>query len=201
MKNALYVILALLILISGCRSRKQEAPRFYLIEFPSEFQASDTIQPLPFVLEIEDVDIHPAYSTNQIAMRENDHEVKYFIAHQWASRPQQSVQRFISNYFHQNRIFETTNTRFWNDQPDYRLETIVNHIEVVRIRKDFYARLHVRFTLIDANNQLVDQHNFDQKRLLERRNLNLFTTAVNNMLYEELNFFAQRIHFQLKPAD
>lgn len=193
--------MALLVFFSGCRSRKQEAPRFYLIEFPSEVSRADTIVALPFVLEITDVDVHPAYSTTQMAMRENDHEVQYFVNHQWASRPHQSIQRFIMSYFNHKGTFEATEARFWNDQPDFRLRTSVYHLEVVRERRDFYARLHVRFTLVDASGQVIDQHHFDHKRLLEKRNLNLFSRAINNILYEELHFFAQRLHFQLKPAD
>lgn len=201
MTKVLFISLAALILMGSCRSSKPTAPRFYMIEYSTaDMHTSDTILPLPNSLEIMDVDVNPAFSSNQIAIREEAHEINYFVNHQWASRPQHSLERFIMNYFNYNSIFEHTEKRFWNIQPDFKLFVSVYNLEVVREGKDYLAHLHVEFRLESANGEIIQKHVSDKTRLLEKRNLNLFAKAINHMFYEELNYFAKKSHFILSPA-
>ncbi|MFW5706775.1 MAG: ABC-type transport auxiliary lipoprotein family protein [Bacteroidota bacterium] len=200
MKKILIIAAISAFLWGGCRSSKPVAPTFYTIEYPFERQVADTLEVLPFTLEIKDVDVHPVFSSNQIALREADNEIKYFVNHQWAARPHQSLERFILAYFNQNRVFQNVRSRFWDLQPDYQLYTSIYHLEIVRNKKDFYARLHLEFRLDDAQGKTILRHTADNSRLIESRDLNLFTTAVNNMFFEELNFFARKMRFEFDPG-
>lgn len=200
MNRILYLFAFSLIVFSACRSSKPVAPSFFIIEYPADRQQSDTLTPLPFSLQIQDVDVHPAYGTTQIAIREEKNKINYFVNNQWASRPQQNFERFTVTYLSRNNIFQTTERRFWNDEPDYRLYISVYNMEVVRDNKDFTARLHLEFRLETLSGEIIDRHISDNFRLLEKRDLNLFATAINNIFYEELNYFAKRIHFMLLPA-
>jgi ABC-type uncharacterized transport system auxiliary subunit len=201
MKKAFYISVVVLLLLGSCRSSKPVATRFYLIEFSqAEMHTADTLLPLPYSLEIIDVDVNPAFSSNQIAIREEAHEINYFVNHQWASRPQHSLERFVMSYFNNNNIFEHTEKRFWNIQPDFRLFISVYNLEVVRDRKDYLAHLHVEFRLESAKGEIILKHVSDTSRLLEKRNLNLFANAINHMFFEQLNFFSKKVHFILSPA-
>ncbi len=200
MNRIIYLFTLSLILFSACRSNKPVAPSFFIIEYPADRLQSDTLEPLGFTLQIQDIDVHPAYGTTQIAIREEENKINYFVNNQWASRPQQNFERFAVTYFSRNNIFQTTERRFWNNEPDYRLYISVYNLEVVRDNKDFTARLHLEFRLESISGEIIDRHISDNFRLLEKRNLNVFATAINNMFYEELNYFAKRIHFLLSPA-
>lgn len=189
------------LLLTGCRSNKPVTTSFFLVEYPSDPPTPDTMKVLPYVLELAEVIVNPAYASPQIAIREGEQELQYFANNQWAVRPAQGFAGFIEQYFADNRVFTQTQTRFWNLQPDYRLQTTVRNLEVVRERRDFYARLHLEFRLETADGELIERYVTDNRRLLESRNLNLFTVAVNNIFFEELNYFARKIHFGLSPAE
>ncbi|TVQ91844.1 MAG: hypothetical protein EA393_04340 [Bacteroidetes bacterium] len=194
MKYLLKIMLILLVFLPSCRSSKPVAKTYYVIEFPGE-RAKDS-QPLllPYSLEISTVDIHPVFATHQIAVRENDHEIRYFSNHEWAVRPKESFTRFVHDYFNQKGLFRNVNVRFWSLRPDYRLVTRINNLEVLVEGRDYYARLQIEFRLImEQGEVLIVQHSADRTRLLEKRNLNLFTGAINDIFYEELHYFAGMI--------
>lgn len=201
MNRTLIIAFALSVLLMGCRGSKPVSPRFYMIEYPGiSVLSTDTIQPLPLTVEIADIDVHPAYTTSQIAMREDSHEINYFVNHQWATRPQVSLEKFAVSYFNHTPVFDHTDTRFWNIQPDYRLFITVYNLEVLRVGRDFYAHMNLEFRMESSDGEIIEKHLSDQRRLLEKRDLNLFTKAVNNIFYEELNYFARKVHFSLTPA-
>jgi ABC-type uncharacterized transport system auxiliary subunit len=201
MKKLFIIVFAGLLLMGGCRARRPEATRFYMLEYrAAETENSRDFTSLPFSVELAEIDVHPAYATSQIALREENHELQYFVNHLWASRPQQSLGRFVLDYINHTRIFEHADNRFWNVHPDFRLYVTVYNLEVVRERNDFYARLNVGFTLETNDGEVIDRYRNDQSRLLQKRNLNLFTTAINNMFQEELSQFMGKIHFMLTPA-
>jgi ABC-type uncharacterized transport system auxiliary subunit len=201
MNRTLIITFVLSAFLMGCRGSKPVSPRFYMIEFPGiSVLSNDTIQPLPFTLGISDIDVHPAYATSQIAMREDAHEINYFVNHQWATRPQVSLEKFTVSYFNHTPVFNHTQTRFWNIQPDFRLFITVHNLEVLRVGRDFYAHLNLEFRLESSDGAIIDKHLSNQRRLLEKRDLNLFTQAVNNIYYEELDYFARKVHFSLNPA-
>jgi ABC-type uncharacterized transport system auxiliary subunit len=196
----LFLVLVILGMF-GCRSSKPVATRFYMIEFsPSVMIIQNELSPLPFNLEIADIDVHPAFATSQIAMREEDHEVSYFVNHQWATRPQQCLERFTVNFIRHNGIFKHVERKFWSVIPDYRLFVTVYNLEVMRQGRDFYGRLYVEFRLESAAGDIIESHINDTTRLLEKRNLNLFAKAVNQMYFEELSYFSQKVHYILSPS-
>ena len=200
-RKIIYILMVTILLMTGCRSNKPVAPRFFLIEYPSDPPESDTMKVLPYVLELAEVNINPAYASPQIAIREGEQELQYFANNQWAVRPVQAFAGFMEQYFADNRIFTQTQSRFWNVQPDYRLQTLIHNLEVVRDRRDFYARVHLEFRLETPDGERVERYVTDNRRLLESRDLNLFTIAVNNMFFEELNYFMGKIYFGLSPAE
>lgn len=200
-RKTIFLLMVSTLVLAGCRSNKPVTPSFFLVEYPSDPPETDTMKELPFVLELAEVKVNPAYASPQIAIREGEQELQYFAQNQWAVRPAQGFAGFIERYFADNRVFKQTQTRFWNLQPDYRLQTIVHNLEVLRDRRDFYARLHLEFLLETADGELVERYVTDNRRLLESRDLNLFTVAVNNIFFEELNYFTGKIYFGLSPAE
>ena len=193
----LIIMAVSLLILNGCRSSKPVTPRFFLLEYPAETEITDTIATLPFSLEINDVDLHPAYSSTQIAIREGEMEVQYFVNNQWASRPYQSLERIITTYYKKNPFFESISTRFWNVQPDFTLTTTVYNLEVIRERKTFQARLNIEFRIESSEGEIIAVHTSDNIRQLERRDLNQFARAINNMFFEELHYFSKKAHFEI----
>ena len=198
MKIKFLLLIIFTVSLIGCRSSKPVAPTFYLIEFPADKTTDDEVSvTLPFSLEILDVDVHPAFASRQIALRENEHEIRYYSHHEWAVRPSESLTRYVYNYFRNSGIFRYTDMRFWNVIPDYRLVVKIHKLEVIEEENDYLAHLHVDFELIMVEgNILIVQHGVKKTRLLEKRNLNLFAGAINDMFFEELFFFSRKILYE-----
>ncbi|MFN2395708.1 MAG: ABC-type transport auxiliary lipoprotein family protein [Bacteroidales bacterium] len=198
MKIKIFLLIILIVSLVGCRSSKPVAPTFYLIEFPSDKEVDEeTSVTLPFSLEILDVDVHPAFASRQIALREKEYEVRYYSHHEWAVRPSESLTRYLYDYFKRSEIFRYTDTRFWNVLPDYRLNVKVHKLEVIEDENDYLAHVHADFELIMVEgNVAVVQHGVNKTRLLEKRNLNLFAGAINDMFFEEVFFFSRKILYE-----
>jgi ABC-type uncharacterized transport system auxiliary subunit len=173
---------------------KPVAPRFYILEFPSAVNLEDANNLEPVLLEIMDVEIHPAFATYEIAIRENSNELRYFAHHRWAARPEQSLFSFITNYYKRNKNFQPVEPRFINHYNYYKLGTMVHQLEVLQEGKVFYARLHIEFRLQEPiTNKLIMEHLAVRSVLLDGRDLNLFSKAISELVFDELQSFSGKI--------
>lgn len=201
-KSVYYILVFSLVMLGACRSAKRTAPRFYVLEIPHDKNLTDTLPPLPFAVELQSVEVHPAFASNQIAVREDSHELKYFVNYQWAGRPAQMIERYVQNYFERTGVFKEIHTRYWNELPDLALQVHVYQLEVIYQQKNYYANLNVEFRLVNPQDRsLVLSHSSDRTRLLEKRNVNLFADAISLMLFEQLHFFAQKAYFQFTEEE
>jgi ABC-type uncharacterized transport system auxiliary subunit len=193
MKNQFFYLFISLVIFSGCIGSKPQAPSFYLLEYPADRTMSfgETDNPLPVIVEAEDVNISPAFASYDIVLRANSHEIRYFDMHRWATRPVQSMTSFLLTFFERNNVFENAGPRFWKVPPHYKLKTTIFQMEIFEEDKKFYARLHLELQLkkIDTE-QVVLTHVADNRQALEERDLNLFADAISNMFFDELQAFS-----------
>lgn len=183
-------------LTAGCLTRAPEATRFYLLDYPADIELDLPVNG-PFFdksCTITPVDVSPAYSTHQIAIRENSHEIKYFALNIWAIRPEQSLTNIMDEFFRNHKVFESVQLSASGTETGFTLGTTVYTLEVVQERRDYYARLRVAFQLKDNHsNQIIYDHRADKRVLLEERDLNLFAAAISQIFVEELAEFVNKI--------
>lgn len=193
MQRHLLLLLILSIIAAGCLTRKPPAIRYYVLEYPgkealSGFDAA-TIKGSCLVRPVE---VSPAYSTNQIAIRENTHEIRYFAFNMWAVRPEPGLTGIMFRFLDDHRIFENLRSPGLIDETDYTLETMVYNLEVETDRRDYRARLNMVFRLIDnKQNRTVKEHMVNRSMPVEERDLNLFAAAVSTIFVEELAAFTE----------
>ncbi len=202
MKKIYLLALLVAVLFSGCRGTESVINRFYLLEYPADqrYWEQEAYPPLPASLEIASVSVHPAFSAHQIAIREESHEIRYFTFNEWAIRPGNSLTTLLKDFFHFNPVFQELVPRQTPRIADYTLETTVFQLEVVKERNRYQARIHLEFKLIDNRSAVVvASHSADQIRELEKRNLNLFAGAINEMFLKEVHELAKQI-FERIPA-
>jgi ABC-type uncharacterized transport system auxiliary subunit len=203
MRNSLFFLIVSLSILGGCRASKSPNPTFYVIEYPAEKESSlaDSLMVLPLIVEVETVDVNPAFSAHEIALRKKSNEIGYFSHNKWATRPDQSLTRFLLTFFKRNDVFKDIDTRFWKITPDYRLKTTVHQLEVVNSDKEFTAHLHLEFRLVNTeNDQVVLEHIANKSQRLTKKDLNLFADAISSMFYDELNNFTEMARTKL-PND
>lgn len=195
MKKKIYLLLASIALLTGCRVSQPSIATYYLIEIPKGVELKNPLSPLSYALEVATVTINPAYATHQIALREDTHRIRYFTQHQWATRPELSITNLIAHYLRTLEVFRRIETRYWGEIPDYRIITTVHHIQIVEQGKRFEASLSVAFSLVRAKGEeaAVASHSATVTRILPKRNVNLFADAISYLLVEELNVFTQKV--------
>ncbi|MFP4555450.1 MAG: ABC-type transport auxiliary lipoprotein family protein [Bacteroidales bacterium] len=202
MKRLLIAIMGFSLLLAGCFGGKSVAPTFYLIEYPFNEEISadnsgdDEVEPIP--IHVLELDVHPAFSSHEIAIREDTHELKYFANHKWTNRPEQTLTIFMQNFFGHHNGFMVINPRKFALRDYYSVEFYVNRLEVVKNGKQYSAYLHMEITLREgATSKEVFKHVTDRSEPMEERNLNLFASAVSRMLFEEIKQFSQKVEAEL----
>ena len=187
--------------LTGCLTRAPEATRYYLLDYPAGMEI-DLPGNGPFVEKsciITSVEVYPAYSSHQIAVREHSHEIKYFALNIWAVRPEQSLTNIMTEFLKNHKVFESIHLPGLSTETDFTLNTTVYNLEVVQERRDYYARLKLEYLLKDnQSNQIVHDHRADKRVLLEERDLNLFAAAISEIFVEELAIFVNTIMEDLR---
>ncbi len=199
MKKISVLISLLFILIffsQSCGSRKSVVKKFYVLDLPaaSETILSDSISTIDKYCEIVPVSTYPAYSTRQIVIRSQSHEVRYFTYHEWAVRPQEILTRLMEEYFRQQGVFKEASLRFWKIIPEVQVETTVYNLEIFEENNDFTAHLNIEFRLVEnQSGKLILRQTAKNFRELKKRDLNLFASAISDMYLEALRNFAIKV--------
>jgi ABC-type uncharacterized transport system auxiliary subunit len=196
MKYTLITVLGLMILVSGCLSEKNVITRYYTIEWSgNQIEAGTANTPLiPGRCEIDQVEISPMYEKTQIVNRSGSNEVTYYKYHQWAIRPSMAVMEVIRTYLEDADVFESVSARYSRNIPDYRFSTNIRRLEVIESKNLFQAHLELDLKLINnADGRILIEHQADRTEALAKKELNLFASAISNMLVSELGTFEELI--------
>lgn len=198
MKNRLIIAAVMLLVFTGCGGGKAVVSRYYLLEYPRlttlELLAGDSLVNLGGSCFIAPVEVHPAYATHQIVIREESNQINYFSFNEWAVRPNQSLTVFITDFFTDAGIFTSINAGRVAHGNDFLLETYVSKLEVMRGKPQLLAHVELTFTLSDMyTNKVVARHHANEVKILEDKDLNQFAAAVSQIFVEQLHVFARQI--------
>ncbi len=202
MKRFFLLIFSVFLIAGGCLPRRSVPARYYILEYPAGLEV--TIDPEEGPVRqsclVNTVDIHPAYSTNQIAIKEDSHEIRYFAFNQWAVRPEQSFTALVVDFLNDYNIFQSVYSRpTLLIEPDYILETTIQHLVLTEEDNNHLARLSINYRLRDnKNDEVVLNHKVDRKQVIEAKNLNLFAAAISTIFIEELEEFTKSILAELR---
>jgi ABC-type uncharacterized transport system auxiliary subunit len=191
--------IAMFLVMTACLSEKSVSKKYYVIgkSYEQVNSASEAFNAIPGRCEIEQVKISPVYAGNQIVNRSDSHEVTYYGYHMWAVRPSLTITEVILEYFENSGIFASVSSRYSRAIPDYRLVTFIHHMEVVENKNEFSAHFHIEFRILHrSEDRVLVQHEADRTETLSGKDLNLFTSAISNMLTAELQNFTRKIDSQ-----
>jgi len=198
--SLILTLICFLVVFVGCRSRQPNSTQYYLIEHPEGKNGivGDTIPVFPFNVEILPVYVDPSFATHRIAIRENTHEIRYFLNHQWAVRPEGALTRFVYDFLTRQRMFSQVAMRFWDVEPDLQFHANIYQLQVVKQNRKYFAHLNLGFQLADPKSgAILTEHKSDIQIELARRNLNLFASEISRAFYDELQVFAQKMRHDL----
>ena len=196
MKPYLYLAISLLMMLSSCMSEHAVIKKYYTIEW--QIDQNDAHKAAASVIrgacEIKQIEISPLYEGNQIVNRSNSHEITYYKYHQWAVRPSVAITEVIRNSLEISGTFESVSTRYSRIIPDYRFVTVIHQLEIIENSEAFSAHLNLEFRIINnSNDQVLLNYKADRREPLPEKELNLFASAVSNLIYKELQEFISQI--------
>jgi ABC-type uncharacterized transport system auxiliary subunit len=136
------------------------------------------------------VEVSPLYEKTQIVNRSDSHEVTFYKYHQWAIRPSVAVRDVIRTFLEGAKLFESVSARYSMAIPDYRFSTTIRRLEVIESKKQFLAHLELEFRIVnDADGRVMIEHTANRTESLAKKELNLFASAISDMLVSELRIF------------
>ncbi len=180
------------LMFHGCLAHRDVTVRYYTLEYPqdADIELLANTAPVERSLLVNTVEIYPAFATNQIAIREDTHEIRYFSFNQWAVRPEQSLTALLTDFLKRSNIFESVYSPLAYIEPDLVLETTIYNLEIIEEGRNFNSRLSLEYRLINSRDgQVLHSHRADRKEALEDNNLNLFAASITSIFIGELGNF------------
>ena len=198
------VLLTGLILLMGCGSKNKIVTKYYVIDTPDriEYSINRRRPVLEGYCEITPVKVYPAYNSQKIVSKSNSHEIVYYRYHQWAQRPDEAFFLMLEDYFSKASVFNGVTSRYWRIDPAYKLMASIRRLEIIQQNKLISAHLSLDFKLVNnETKELLITHQANRFKQLKKNDLNLFTKAIGELFYDELNIFSQAIMLQVSDDD
>jgi len=196
-KTPIYSVAIMLIALSlGCCSKKSISRRYYTINISNRLDS--VVRPSNYLInarcDVARVDIEEAYSSHKIANRTQSNEITYYVYNEWAHEPSEVISRILKQFVECQGIFNQVSSRFTTQQPDYRIETNIEHLEAIESKDQLEAYLEIEFRLINlADGNILVIHRAVEKKPLIDKDLNLYAAAISDILYEEIQNFSMKI--------
>lgn len=194
MRNKFLVLLAVSLLLAACVGGRSVSTSYYLIEYmpaQGEAYAPDSARyGFGKPVFIHSIDIHPAFATHQIAIREGMHQINYFSFNEWATRPGPSLAILTRRYINDSKWFSRIVDAPSAAIQGYSMSVNVFRMEVDRDRQRFFASMAMEFTLV--NNQtgtIYSSGMLQTRRELPGKDLSHFAVAVSEVYLEGLHGF------------
>jgi ABC-type uncharacterized transport system auxiliary subunit len=201
MKKIFLISALFSLMLVGCGGGKQTVTRYYLLEYPADraavLDSPEQTTPFPYSCNILPVDIHPAFASYQIAVREHANQINYFSFNEWAVRPSESLTRLVLQFFQNKGVFETVTSLRSGLGSVFSVETYVSRLDLTVEQRDFIANLALEFRLVhNETRQVITSYHSESQRNIEGKSLNEFAAAISNMFVEELVLFTSQITLQ-----
>jgi len=196
MKPLIYIIIPLTFCLTACLGGKAPVNQFYLLDYPADYHSKglDTLTTLHKTCRLNVVEVLAPFSSHQIVLRTDSHQVTFFAQNEWAVRPEQSLTQIAKTFLNEQRVFERTTTGSLILATDYTLQIQVRRLELIGEKKEYNAHLDMTFSLVDNySDKVILEYNSSRIQPLDERSINLFVSVISQLFVEELDVFSKKI--------
>ncbi|MBD3225772.1 MAG: hypothetical protein GF313_13670 [Caldithrix sp.] len=190
--------------LQACTGEMKTTHYYILTALPTDdaidYAAIDSMQTLPYSIEISPFNIVRAYDTDRIAVRTNSNELKYYFYHKWAENPAGAIRFFVWKHIKESNLFKQAELTMVEEVPQFRVRGIIHHIERTDINNTAEARLSISLELIDLNSgTTVVKHSINRYAPINTTTgMNIFARNISELLAEETNRFLLKVYNRLK---
>lgn len=170
------------------------ATSYFLIEYPERLaEPSDTAVAVPGFgtnVFIASVEVHPAYGSHQIVIREDTHQINFFSFNEWAIRPSQSLQLITDRYLREASWFNRVVSSPSDALQGHSLVVRIHQMELVHQSRRFFTSMRYEFELTDRRSgHVVQSGMLESSRPLADKDLNLFAASIGELYLKDLENF------------
>lgn len=197
-----YVLLIFIFLaIFSCTSERI-VTKFYVIDnipvLPADSSAAAQ-QPFPYVVMVDNFTISRIYDSNRIALRTESNEITYYFYHKWAENPSAAFQTLLWRQLRNLNLFKTCILQRIDPEPRFRITGHIDHIE--RVEQDNYDAAHLTVSLEFKDyhsGKILVQHIYDRFFPLNKKDMNNFASALNQVITQQNSIFFEKIQRYLQ---
>ncbi len=203
MRSKFILVVVSFMALVACRTGQVVVNQYYLLEYPATevTTLSEGLHTLGGICEVADVKVAPAFSSHQMALRENSHQIRYLSYNEWAVRPSLLFTGMLMDFLDKNRMFEEITHGRYALPSKYLLETEIVHLELDMRSTTPLARLQVVFRISENGGDVVLSHNADRDEPLSGYDLNEFASVISRIFAEELHAFHRELSGRLPLAN
>lgn len=175
--------LALALASAGCGH--SPARHYYSLTYPLPAPSWQT--PFPYTVRVKDLAVSPSYAGDQMVVRQDVHEIEFYLDRRWTDRPQRMLSDAIRKHLRAAGLVQQVTERLGDKAPDFSLEGELDAIEELDASDESYARLAFSLRLVRfADERVVWRRDFDDRRKVPGRKGRAIVRALSEILEQEL---------------
>lgn len=196
----IFLLIFFMILIN-CSSVKT-LNDYYLISYePNKklIEKFNTIKyPLPYKIQVEDLDINRIYDRNSIVTRESLHKLSFDSKNKWALRPNKAIVEQLINHILKAEIFQDCKNDYLDANPDYYITGRLNNIEKYKSQDFNFAHINMDLFLRDKNRNILVKYKINQRVDMKTDNTSFLVKTLSDILKKEFSHFINEISLYFK---
>lgn len=156
-RTFLVALLAASLLLAGCSTLQQPAPKieYYTLEYDAPATATPGPS-LPVVLRVESFSASPLLLTNRIVYRDKQYSSNLYFYHRWRVKPAELVSHYLVRDLQQSHLFQAVSDPFGNLPHTHTLAGTVNKfMEWDDVGSGWQAVIALQVSLMDGKEAKV----------------------------------------------
>lgn len=178
------LVLTILVLLAGCFSGPPSDYHYYVLDYVPATSASRLAQgPWNKRILVRNFPMGEAYLRPELVYRTSAHEIQYHWRDRWAVRPEQVVSDMVRRHVVAAHLFQSVQTQYEEDKPDYELRGRVLSLEEYLTESARYAHLDLRMDFVRmSDGAVLWSQEFDVRRQLQGNGTVLVVRALSTLL-------------------
>jgi ABC-type uncharacterized transport system auxiliary subunit len=145
----------------GSRAEIRDRRKFIIEAEPAQLNLPNSERPYQLRVQIDRFSVSSLYNRDQIIFRLTPEEIDDDRYNLWAVRPADMITSAVADYLRRAGLFTDVREDFLNSSPDLTLTGTINSIERYDSGDRWFGRLNITMQLVDRQNQIFWQHQFN----------------------------------------
>lgn len=193
------------VLLFCCACTVSTVNEYYLIAYRPRIKSSllgkKLKYPLPYVVEVHDLELNRVYDRVSIVVRKSLHKMTYSEKHKWAARPHQTVRELLISHINAYGMFNECRKVFLARRADFHITGRIDNIEKYDSPQFSFAFIDLSLYFRDKQQTLIFKHRIRREARMRNNSTAFFVKQVSDILKSEIGIFIGKMvkYFEQNP--